>query len=210
MARYRPRSIWPKFCASKLVPTLSCARPDATRLDAKIAATIAAPTLRHARGSRMDERVRGSRVLGPDRLGRTLSRTSERVSEWLGESAEQRYWVGPVRNLNEKKISDNLRAASAAYPLLRLRARAGRAVIRARVSSRGPLEFTLHFRLSTERFFVAFDGCDSKIAAVAAEAHQAIPKWQDRLRYAFLPISLRGRHNGWKGRNVLSRRMGPL
>jgi hypothetical protein len=91
VARYRPRSIWRSFCGSRLVPTLSCARPDATRLDATIASTIAAATLRHARLTH-GRAVRGSRVLGPDRLGRTLSRTSDEF-RWLGESAEQRYWV---------------------------------------------------------------------------------------------------------------------
>src|SRR5271167_3316118 len=78
MARYRPRSIWPKSCASRLVPTLSCARLTPTRLAASIAATSAAPTLSHARGSRMDERSGVLKVLGPDRLGRPVGQSGNR------------------------------------------------------------------------------------------------------------------------------------
>src|ERR1700677_5071402 len=73
MARYRPLSIWPKFCGSRLVPTLSCARPGAIRLDARTSEAIAAPTLRHARGSRMDEGSGILQILGPDRLRRPAS-----------------------------------------------------------------------------------------------------------------------------------------
>src|ERR1700689_4780376 len=79
MARYRPRSIWPKFCGSRLVPTLFCARPGATRLDARINETIAAPAIRRANGSRMDKRSRVLEVLGPDRLGRPVGERRDRV-----------------------------------------------------------------------------------------------------------------------------------
>src|SRR3984957_1247975 len=72
MARYLPRSIWPKFCGSRLVPTLFCARLGATRLDARISETIAAPAIRRARGSSMDERSRVLEVLSLDRLGRPV------------------------------------------------------------------------------------------------------------------------------------------
>src|ERR1700749_615139 len=73
MARYRPCSIWPKFCGSRLVPVLFvCARATATRLGTKINETIAAPAIRRASFSRMDERSRILEVLGPDRLRRPV------------------------------------------------------------------------------------------------------------------------------------------
>src|SRR5277367_2005889 len=73
MARYRPLSIWPKFCGSRLVPTLFCARLDAMRPDARISEAIAAPAIRRAVRSRMDERSGVLEILGPDRLRRPVS-----------------------------------------------------------------------------------------------------------------------------------------
>src|ERR1700722_10042777 len=79
MARYCPRSIWPKFCGSRLVPTLfNCARPGPTRLDARINEAIAAPAIRRATRSRMDERSRVLQILAPDRLSRPESERRDR------------------------------------------------------------------------------------------------------------------------------------
>src|SRR5271157_4351621 len=69
MARYRPRSIWPKW--SRLVPTLFCARGP-TRLDATTNEAIATAAIRRANCSGMDEGPRVLEVLGPDRVGRPV------------------------------------------------------------------------------------------------------------------------------------------
>ena len=54
---------------------------------------------------------------------------------------------------------------------------------------RGPLKYTfLHRQLSAERFFVAFDGSDSEIAARAAEADEAIPMREIALDKRFVPF----------------------
>src|SRR3984957_1561340 len=80
MARYRPRSIWPKFCGSRFVPTLFvCARPAAIMLDATTSDAIATAAIRGANSSRMDEGSRVLEVLGPDRFGRPVGERRDRT-----------------------------------------------------------------------------------------------------------------------------------
>jgi hypothetical protein len=97
MARYRFRSIWPKFCGSRFVQTLFvCARAAAIRLDATTSDAIAPAAIRGAENSRVDEGSPVLEVLGPDRFGRPVGERRDRAGR-IVESIVIRFYFGFIR-----------------------------------------------------------------------------------------------------------------